>query len=133
MWAKDVAFVDEKIQLRKAKIASEALLQAEVQRLKEDDEARKYSPCQGNKSHQNTDRGHSGSPIETGREKDEARREDGGEQAVQTDLQIDPSSQLKGFEGAGLGGPHQVANSARPTSSTSKIDSATRILGGRTP
>ncbi|MCJ1232630.1 hypothetical protein MMC14_000583 [Varicellaria rhodocarpa] len=115
MWAKDVAFVDEKIQLRKAKIASEALLQAEVQRLKEDDEAR------------------NGSPIETGREKDEARREDGGEQAVQTDLQIDPSSQLKGFEGAGLGGPHQVANSARPTSSTSKIDSATRILGGRTP
>ena len=52
MWAKDVAFTQEKIRLRKAKIASEALLQAEVQRLKEDNEARKYSPCQGNVSHQ---------------------------------------------------------------------------------
>ena len=44
-WANEVAVAEEMVRLRKEKVASDALLRAEVHRLKEENEARKYHPC----------------------------------------------------------------------------------------
>ena len=43
-WANEVAVAEEMVRLRKEKVASDALLRAEVHRLKGENEARKYCP-----------------------------------------------------------------------------------------